>query len=119
MKSCLSYQSSIDSRQQSSASFHVIFKHLYSKVSSHPNSVDSSSMIPIAGDFRSVIQVGRRKGARVIKIALASCLPVEREALESKSVHKVRNERQLAKRMCCLARSSPGEKDTEESSEHC
>jgi hypothetical protein len=58
-------------------------------------------MIPIAGDFRSCIQVGRRKGARVIKnsrVMLAHILPAEREALESKSVHKVRNERQLAKR---------------------
>ena len=101
MKSCLSYQSSIDSRQQSSASFHAIFKPLYSKVLSHSSSVDSSSMIPIAGDFRSFIQVGRRKGARVIKnsrVMLAHILPAEREALESKSVHKVRNERQLAKR---------------------
>jgi hypothetical protein len=75
VKSCLSYQSSIDSRQQSSASFHAIFKPLYSKVLSHSSSVDSSSMIPIAGDFRSFIQVGRRKGARVIKNSLASCLP--------------------------------------------
>jgi hypothetical protein len=76
-------------------------------------------MIPIAGDFRSVIQVGRRTGARVIKISLASCLPAEREALESKSVHKVRDERQLAKRNVLPRKKQHGEKDTEESSEHC